>query len=113
MKFYCKLPGLFMICLCLMTISTHLFAQSDSIPVYKQHPTIPDFKLMRADSTYFQVKSRVDKKKPTVIVIFSPTCGHCQHQAEEITGHMKELKNVNFIFSTAYPVNEMKQYIDD
>jgi len=88
-------------------------AQSDSIPIYKQFPTIPAFKLMRADSSFFMLKDVVKKKKPTIIIIFSPTCSHCQHQAEEITSHMKDLANVTFIFSTLYPVPEMQQYIND
>ena len=66
---------------------------------------------MRADSSFFMMKDMVKKKKPTVIIIFSPTCGHCQHQAEEITSHIKELRDVTFIFSTLYPVPDMRQFI--
>jgi len=87
------------------------FSQSDSIPIYKQYPTVPAFKLMKADSSFFVMKDLVKKKKATVIIIFSPTCGHCQHQAEEITSHIKALKDVTFIFSTLYPVPDMAQYI--
>ena len=87
------------------------FSQPDSIPLYKQYPFVPAFKLMKSDSSYFQIKDVIKKKKPTVVIIFSPTCNHCQHQAEEITSHIKDLKDVTFIFSTVYPVDEMKQYI--
>ena len=66
---------------------------------------------MKADSSFFVMKEVTKKKKPTVVIIFSPTCSHCQHQAEEITSHMKELKDVTFIFSTLYPIQDMAQYI--
>ncbi|MES2776454.1 MAG: redoxin domain-containing protein [Bacteroidota bacterium] len=100
-------------CLLLFLAFQTAFSQSDSIPIYKQHPTVPDFKLMKADSSFFMMKDMVKKKHPTVVIIFSPTCGHCQHQAEEITSHMKDLQDINFIFSTLYPVQEMKTYISD
>lgn len=93
-------------------ISSSVFSQSDSIPLYKQFPTVPAFKLMKSDSSYFQIKDVIKRKTPTVVIVFSPTCNHCQHQAEEITSHMKDLKDINFIFSTPYSVEEMKQYMN-
>jgi len=93
-----------------VSITGMAFSQTDSLPVYKQFPTVPAFKLMKADSSFIQLQD-LTKKKASVIIIFSPTCGHCQHQAEAITSHIKDLKDVNFVFSTSYPVDEMKQYI--
>src|ERR1700712_5085352 len=92
-----------------------VFAQNPtaSLPPYKLSPTVPAIKLMRADSTFFTVKDMVKKKMGTVVIIFSPTCNHCQHQAEEITSHIGDFKDVNFIFSTTYDVKDMKQYISD
>ncbi|MEO7311920.1 MAG: redoxin domain-containing protein [Chitinophagaceae bacterium] len=103
----------FVVAIALCFVSSFSFSQSDSIPLYKQNPIIPSFKLMRADSSFFQLQDIVKKKHATVVIIFSPTCSHCQHQAEEITSHMKDFENVNFIFSTLYPVQDMKTYIND
>lgn len=104
------LPLLFFI-----SMSTIFAQQKDSavVPNYKKYPTVPAMKLMQADSTFFIVKDLVKKNKATVIIIFSPTCGHCQHQAEEITSHIADLKNITFVFSTTYNIKDMQQYISD
>lgn len=101
--------ALFSICL------ANIFAQAPAavLPPYKLSPTVPALKLMRADSTFFTVKDMVKKKMGTVVILFSPTCSHCQHQAEEITSHISDFKDVNFIFSTSYDMKDMKQYISD
>ncbi len=66
---------------------------------------------MKTDSSTFVMSESAKKKKPTVIIVFSPTCGHCQHQAEEITSHMQALKDINFLFCTAYPMPDMREFI--
>jgi thioredoxin-related protein len=100
--------------LLLISFTTTFAQKTDaSLPPYKQSPTVPPLKLMRADSTFFTVKDLVKKKMGTVVILFSPTCSHCQHQAEEITSHIGDFKDVNFIFSTSYDVKDMKQYISD
>ncbi len=99
----------------LSVIAKSAFSQSDSIPLplHKQFPTVPAFKLMKADSSFFVMNEVVKKKKATIVIVFSPTCGHCRHQAEEITGNMKALKDINFIFGTAYPVSDMAAFISN
>lgn len=86
---------------------------ADSVPLYKKFPFIPSFKLMKVDSSTFYMKDIAEaKKQPTVVVVFSPSCSHCQHQAEEITSHMKDFENTTFLFATGYPLNEIQQYSD-
>ena len=91
---------------------TLLFAQPDSLPAYKQTPTIPHIPLLQLDSVQFIAKSVVRKKHQTVVIFFSPTCSHCQHQAEDITGNMKDFKDVDFLFVSAYSIPEIKTYVD-
>jgi thioredoxin-related protein len=86
---------------------------NDSLPPYKQFPFIPSFQLIKADSSKFYMKDAIPKKMAAVVIIFSPTCSHCQHQAQEITSHMQQLANVHFVFATGYPITEMKQFISD
>ncbi len=91
------------------------FAQTgtDSVPLYKKFPFIPSFKLMKVDSSTFYMKDVAGaKKQPTVVIVFSPSCSHCQHQAEEITSHMKDFENTTFLFVTGYPLTEIQQYIN-
>lgn len=90
------------------------FSQTaDSLPVYKKFPFIPSFQLLKADSSLFYMKDAIPKNQAAVVVIFSPSCSHCQHQAQEITSHIRQLANVHFLFATGYPLPEMKQFIND
>lgn len=116
MKFISQYKKVVAACLLLMGLvaAQNVSAQSatDSIPLYKKFPFVPSFKLMKVDSTTFYMKDvATAKKQPTVVIVFSPQCSHCQHQAEEITSHMKDFENTTFLFVTGYPLSEMQQYI--
>jgi peroxiredoxin len=80
---------------------------------YKSYASIPAFPLLALDSSKFSSISVVNKKESLIIMYFSPTCSHCQHQAEEMTSHMKELKNVKILMVSAYPLEEMRQFNND
>ena len=57
------------------------FAQNDSIqPPYKRFPSFPPVKLLLPDSTTSFTKADLDKKKPTMLMLFNPQCVHCQHE---------------------------------
>lgn len=112
MKLVYFLSFLFITITCNLPFRLHS-QPSDSLPVYKKFPFIPSFQLMRPDSSLFYMKDAVPKNHAAVVIIFSPGCSHCRHQAEEITSHMQSLADVEFLFATGYPVNEMSQYIND
>ena len=117
MNFSLRFQKMIAVCLLLMGLfeSQSSFAQTntDSVPLYKKFPFVPSFKLMKVDSTTFYMKDvATAKKQPTVVIVFSPSCSHCQHQAEEITSHMKDFENTTFLFVTGYPLSEMQQYIN-
>lgn len=87
--------------------------KTDSVPRYKQFPFVPSFKLMKTDSSIFVMKDVVPQKSAAVVVVFSPLCSHCQHQAQEITSHMKDLSDVTFLFATTYPLSDIQTFIND
>lgn len=70
--------------------------QSDSSAPYRKRPTLPTFQILQSDSTWF-TDSKIPAGHPVVIVYFSPECGHCQLEAEDIVKHMNELKNAFFV----------------
>jgi thioredoxin-related protein len=61
--------------------------------------TIPPFKILRADSTYFTVAD-LKKDKPVMIIYFSPDCGHCQHLVYEMKPKMKQLGDIQIVMVT-------------
>lgn len=80
---------------------------------YKTYTQVPAFNLYALDSSKFSSISVVEKKEPLIIMYFSPTCSHCQHQAEEFTSHMKELKDIKILMVSSYSLTEIRQFATD
>ncbi|MGN6415973.1 MAG: TlpA family protein disulfide reductase [Pseudobacter sp.] len=85
-------------------------AQTNNEPPYKRFPTVPPLQLEMLDSTSF-TKANV-KKQPLIIMFFSPTCDHCQHQIEEMTESMDKFGNTQIILATYQPADEVKKFYD-
>lgn len=82
-------------------------AQSD-IPAYKKFPTVPPFTLLQADSTTFTKNDL--KKQPVIIMYFSPTCDHCQHQWADMMKRKEDLKQFQIVMATYQPFEEMVEF---
>jgi thioredoxin-related protein len=90
------------------------FSQSntttDSVPAYIRIGTLPAFTTYKApDSTYF-TKKDVEKGKPTLLMIFSPDCGHCQNVATEILKSIDHFKKTQILMVTWLPYSEMMSF---
>lgn len=110
-------------CLLFTCIGTAVSAQSKATapkkaetpvvdqPAYKSDPKMPNFNIMLPDSTWF-TKDQVpfSKYDYTFIIYFSPDCGHCQHEAQEIVKHMDSLKNAFFVFVAYKPLEDIKGF---
>lgn len=82
-----------------------LFAQVDT-PAYKRFPTLPPLNLVQIDSSHL-TKDNLKKHQATMIMYFSPSCEHCQHQMEDMIKHMNELKKIQIVMVTYQPMDEM------
>lgn len=80
---------------------------------YKDYTLLPVFQLRKPDSSMFRTTSVPEKNKQLVVVYFSPTCSHCQHQTQEITSNMKQLKDVKFLFVSSYSLEEIRGYVKE
>ena len=84
-------------------------AQADSTLSFLQFP-VPPFNIIKApDSTRF-TKSDLSKKKPTVIIIFSPDCEHCQHETKELTGHIDLFKKAQIVMASTMEYSYIKKF---
>jgi thioredoxin-related protein len=83
----------------------------DTIPPYQKDSLhIPQFTVLKLDSTYTSDKA-IPANKPVVLVYFSPTCGHCQLTAQEFGERMKDMRNIFFVWVTYYyPLDEIKNF---
>lgn len=88
-------------------------AQTDSTKsVYLRFPNIPAFTIYKAaDSTAFTRENL--KKKPSVFIIFSPDCEHCQHETESLIANINKFKNSQIIMVTYLPHAEMVKFYHD
>jgi cytochrome oxidase Cu insertion factor (SCO1/SenC/PrrC family) len=96
----------------LLTFS--LNGQTDSIqPPYKRFPTPPPFKLLLTDSSSYFTKADLEKKKPLLIMLFSPDCDHCKHGTEELIKNIDKFKKVQIVMATFQPFADMKKFYAD
>ncbi len=98
----------------LLFLTNFLSAQvkEDSIPAYVRIPQVPPFKLMIApDSTAF-LKENLKKRKPTIIMIFSPDCDHCIRSTEDLIAHYDLFKKAQIVMVSALPFEHVKKFYD-
>ena len=109
---------LFFVLLTTLFISFTSFAQADSataktdtLAPYQKSPYIPPFRILMPDSAWFS-NTKIQPKKPTLILYFSPTCGHCQMETEEIISKLKELNDLQIVMITSRPFEDMVTFAD-
>ena len=82
-------------------------AKTSNAPDYIKNPNFPNFTIYKApDSTAF-TNENLKNRKPTLLMIFSPECGHCQNETREITKQIDQFKNVQILMVTWLPYSEM------
>lgn len=95
----------------LLLLSSVAIAQADtSIPPFKRFPTLPPVQLLLGDSTTKYTKDDIPKKKPVLLMLFSPDCSHCQQTAEEMAKRKDELKNIHIVMATLQSISEMNAF---
>jgi thioredoxin-related protein len=98
---------------CLILLSYISFAQTDTaLPPFKRFPNLPPIQLLLGDSTTKYTKEDIPKKKPVLLMLFSPDCSHCQHTAEEMVQRKDELKNIHIIMATLHSIKEMNVFVE-
>ncbi len=100
-----------LIAICIAQIS---FTQADSsMPVYLRFPTIPQFTIYRAADSSAFTREDLQKRKSTILIIFSPDCEHCQHETQELLANIDRFKKAQIIMITYQPYQEMVQFYKD
>lgn len=86
----------------LSLIGTLSYAQEAGadMPPFLKTKKLPEFTILQTDSTWF-TKQQLPVSDFTIIVYFSPDCGHCQYEAKEMMSVMDSLKN-SFILWVSY-----------
>ncbi|MFZ9660335.1 MAG: peroxiredoxin family protein [Chitinophagaceae bacterium] len=85
------------------------FSQEDDAPFLK-NPTIPNFSILKEDSTSWYSSRELKKGNSVIIMLFSPECGHCKEQTEILIKNMDKLKNTEIVMSTFQSISKMKEF---
>ena len=91
-------------------MSNNCLAQADTTPVYLRFPTIPDFSIYNAKDSSLTTREVLKKKRPTLIILFSPDCNHCQHETKAIEANMDKFSKVNIVMITDLHYADMKAF---
>ena len=86
-----------------------LAQQQPQLPPFKRYPTLPPLELQTPDN---KTLTKADlKKKPTLIMYFSPTCDHCIRQMKDMQKRMKDLSRIQIILATYQPMEELQAFV--
>jgi thiol-disulfide isomerase/thioredoxin len=85
-------------------------AVQNTTPPYLRNQSIPTFSIQLADSSWF-FNTSLNPKKPVLILYFSPDCGHCQVETEEILARMNSLTELQIVMITSRPFEDMLNFI--
>ena len=93
-------------------VSLSGICQTDPVQApYKRFPSVPPLKLLLADSTSFFTKDDLQKKRPVMVMLFSPDCEHCQHEMEQIIKNIYAFEKTQVILSTTRDFDNMVEFI--
>lgn len=92
---------------------TQLTAQENT-PVrpdapYLTNKNIPAFNLLLADGKNFS-QNDIPSSKYTIIIYFSPDCGHCQHEATEMVKNLDSLRHTYIVWAGSRSIPELKAF---
>lgn len=95
----------------LIGITWFTTVNSQELPPYKQYKVPPAARLLLPDNKPWELKANLQKGKPLLIMLFSPECDHCQHEAKELVKNIDKFKNIQVIMATSLDANKMNAFI--
>ena len=87
-----------------------IYSQSDTIqPPFKKFPFFPPVKLMLPGNATF-TKADLPKKKPVMLMVFSPMCEHCKQETEELITNIALFRRSVIVMATMMPYDSMMTF---
>ena len=88
-------------------------AQQDTTALYLQFPDVPPFTIQTAPDSNTFVKADLKKRKPTLIMLFSPDCDHCTHQTKLLKTDIALLKDVQIVMVSFLNFDLIKKFYEN
>ena len=76
-------------------------AEADTVAPYLKYPKLPAFNIRLMDSVTIFNTYNIPEGKKTILLYFSPECGHCQSLFRKLIKEMDSLKNVQIYLLTS------------
>ncbi len=73
---------------------------------------IPPFKILLSNGTYF-TPEKLDKKKPVVLIYFSPDCEHCRTLLSSFFKNVSAFKQAEVVMITFKGIDEVNRFVLD
>jgi thioredoxin-related protein len=87
-----------------------IYSQPDTIqPPFKRFPSFPPVSLMLPGNGTF-TKADLPKKRPVMLMIFSPMCEHCKQETEELIKNIDLFSKAEIVMSTMMPYDSMMSF---
>lgn len=81
----------------------------DSRDTAYMNKPFPPFKILKPDSTWF-THFDLPKDRPVILMYFSPECGHCQVEAEELVKNADKLKEAFLLLVSYHTPQEVADF---
>lgn len=99
------------LCLFLVAANAQSSAPDPNAP-YMKTDKFPSFSLMSVNGKEITNKQLPNKYRYICIVIFSPDCQHCEHEAGEINKYADKFKNTLFIWDSYRDMDAIKKFAE-
>lgn len=77
---------------------------------YMKDKRLPPFSISSIEGKEVTNKQLPTKYRYTCIIIFSPDCSHCEHEASELNKNADKFKNVLFIWDSYREMDLIKKF---
>jgi Uncharacterized protein SCO1/SenC/PrrC, involved in biogenesis of respiratory and photosynthetic systems len=74
-----------------------------------QEGKLPAFKMLMTNGQYFTSKD-LSKKKPVVLIYFSPDCEHCQKLMAEVFKNINKFDHSQLVLITFKPLDDLRGF---
>ena len=82
-------------------------------PAYVRIPSIPPFNLALAKDSSIFTKQLLRRKKPLIIMVFSPDCDHCLHATEDLIMNIKSFGNTEIVLASSLSYQSVLKFYKD
>lgn len=99
-----------LLCIC---IGKTGFTQGDSTPIYLRFPVVPPFSITNVADSFAFTRGDLDKRKSTLIFIFSPDCDHCQQETKALIANINLFKKAQIIMASPLEHHLLKKFYEE